>query len=141
MSTSSIHKKVIVRKTEGRMCGQVMSPKWWVKNIQKPLKDLLSSQLQRQNIDMTKPLTYKSHYSYTAAKNSMQICICIWLILQNLKIKEIFLKKKKKITQELDIFFPPQNSSFQGKLLDIKFPKLSSISLVFTINWEQIENM
>lgn len=49
--------------------------------------------------------------------------------------------KKKKYTQELDIFFPPQNSSFQGKLLDIKFPKLSSISLVFTINWEQIENM
>lgn len=50
------------------------------------------------------------------------------------KDKRNILLKKKKITQELDILFPPQNSSFQGKLLDIKFPKLSSFSLVFTIN-------
>lgn len=38
-----------------------------------------------------------------------------------------------KKNQELDILFPPKNSSFQGKFLGIKFPNRSSLSLVFTI--------
>lgn len=51
------------------------------------------------------------------------------------KSKDIrnLVKKKKKIREELDILFPPKNSSFQGKFLGIKLPNVSSISLVFTI--------
>lgn len=87
------------------------------------IKDLLSSQFQQQNICTTKPSIDKSHYSYTAAKNSVQVCIYICLILQNLKIRKLAQKKKKKFKQELDMLFSLKNSSFSRQISWYKAPK------------------
>lgn len=97
------------------------------------IKDLLSSQFQQQNICTTKPSIDKSHYSYTAAKNSVQVCIYICLILQNLKIRKLAQKKKKNSNRNLICFSLWRTAAFQGKFLGIKLPNVSSISLVFTI--------
>lgn len=64
-----------------------------------------------------KALNLKSHYSYTAAKNSV---LYLYLSYPS-KSKDIRNLVKKKIRQELDVLFLP-NSSFEGKFLGVKLP-------------------
>lgn len=78
VSTNTIHNKVIARKTSGLIWANVIKVTDQNVIIKEPKKIRAVNFGGKISTDKTMPLIYKFHYSYTAAKNSVQIYIYIY---------------------------------------------------------------